>query len=195
MFLIFSLFLTISNLTTETYYEKGKAILKQLEYTNQLTKKDKDFLKKIVSEVKHQHVLLDKPLNPSLETSKCIISSNYSHDVDTPLYVFVSFSLSNEIWSQLSQELEKTGGTFVLRGLPDNSFEDFAAKIYSLRKQGVNANIQVDPRLFQKFKIENVPSFVTIHGEDYDKISGNISLKGALERLPNKTAKILKDLL
>ena len=83
----------------------------------------------------------------------------------------------------MSKELEKEGGVFVLRGLPNNSFSELAAKLLSLKKSGVNAAIQLNPIFFQTHQITNVPAFIVKAGDEFNKISGNISLKSALEKM------------
>jgi type-F conjugative transfer system pilin assembly protein TrbC len=43
--------------------------------------------------------------------------------------------------------------------------------------------LQIDPRLFTKYEISAVPSFVLACDEKYDKIAGNISIKFALQKI------------
>lgn len=102
---------------------------------------------------------------------------------ESPLRVFMSFSVPHNTWLNLSQELDKVGGVFVLRGLPDQSFQALAQRILKLKESGVNAPIQLDPAKFQDYAIRHVPSFVVAEEKSYDKIVGNVSLKFALERM------------
>lgn len=97
------------------------------------------------------------------------------------LLVCISFSVPKESWVSLSNEVEKTGGAFIVRGLPDNSFQQLAYRVKELKDAGVNVPIHIDPRCFKKYLISEVPSFVVVDGGRYDKVAGNISLKGALE--------------
>ena len=113
-------------------------------------------------------------------------------DPDTTLYVFVSFSMPEEAFLALSNEIVRVGGVMVLRGLPGNSFKNLAVKIYELKKQGLRATIQVDPRLFSKYSITTVPTFVTTKDGRYDKLSGNVSLAFALEKMGNENAQKLR---
>jgi conjugal transfer pilus assembly protein TrbC len=102
---------------------------------------------------------------------------------DPQVLVFMSFSIPDHAWISLSQELEKMGGAFVLRGLPNQSFQALACKILKLKEQGVNAPIQLDPKSFLKFEINQVPAIVVVEKQIFDKISGHVSLKFALEKM------------
>ena len=93
------------------------------------------------------------------------------------LLVFMSFSLPMESWKAYSAEMEKTGGTLVLRGIPDNSFAAFG----ELRKEGVKANIDIDPALFEEFGIESVPVLVVRDGVLFDRADGHFGVAPFLE--------------
>lgn len=106
---------------------------------------------------------------------------------ESKLMVFMSFSIPDNLWVALSKEVEKAGGIFVLRGLPNNSFQELAKKILRLKQLGVNAPIQINPKVFQQYEIQEVPCFVTISEQGlYDKISGNISLDFALNYIEKR---------
>ncbi len=97
------------------------------------------------------------------------------------LVVFMSFSLPMESWKAYSAEVEKTGGTLVLRGIPDNSFSAFAAKVQELRKEGVKADIDIDPVLFEEFGVESVPVLLVRDGDNIDRADGHFGLQPFLE--------------
>lgn len=107
------------------------------------------------------------------------------------LLIFVSFSMPDNIWLELSQEAKKYGAILVVRGLPKNSFVVFSKKLLSLRKKGMDADVDIDPEAFQKYKIKQVPSFVIEDSKNYDKVSGNISLGYFLERASSMGDSIL----
>ena len=117
-----------------------------------------------------------------LRGSKCVYGGGLFLS-DPKIFVAISFSVPDNVWISLSKELEKEGGVFVLRGLPNNSFSELAAKLLSLKKSGVNAAIQLNPIFFQTHQITNVPAFIVKAGDEFNKISGNISLKSALEKM------------
>lgn len=51
-----------------------------------------------------------------------------------------------------------------------------------MRKVGVNVPITIDPEIFEKYKIDCVPSVVLQDGEKYHRIAGNISLDGIMRK-------------
>lgn len=102
------------------------------------------------------------------------------------LMVFMSFSVPDHIWLSLAKEVEKLGGVFVLIGLPNNSFKEMVSKILKLKQQGLNANIQLNPKLFAQYDIQEVPTFIVTDDQKFDKISGTLSLDYALDLLAKK---------
>jgi conjugal transfer pilus assembly protein TrbC len=102
------------------------------------------------------------------------------------LRVFVSFSMPDAALLSFSKVLEKTGGTLVFRGIPENSFQVFAKKILELKKQGMGAQVAVDPEIFERLKIKDVPT-ISLNFQEYtDEISGHVSLRYALLRFSEK---------
>lgn len=128
---------------------------------------------------------LKNPLAEERTKSSCIgcMHENLILDEALPLYVFMSFYLEDILWLQFSKELEKTGGTFVIRGLPENSFKLLANRLFDLQQKGVNVPIQIHPKLFEECDVKRVPTIAFIEGSVYDKLEGNISLKYALETM------------
>ena len=104
-------------------------------------------------------------------------------EVTPAVYVFISFSLPLESWVSLSSELEKVGGVFVLQGIPDNSFSALSKNILLLNDLGIKVPIQINPLLFQEFDIHAVPTILVQEEEKHDKITGNISLFYALQKM------------
>lgn len=113
------------------------------------------------------------------------------------LLLFVSFSLPMESWKEYSPFLEKVGGSFILRGLPGNSFSVLSKKIIELRKEGIQAEILLDPESFEKYAITAIPTLVLDNGKQYDKISGNITPTVSLACFTNSghTKNLAKQLL
>jgi conjugal transfer pilus assembly protein TrbC len=133
---------------------------------------------------------LKQPSNYEIASSnfqeQCFKCSSEQLFQDPQVLVFMSFSIPDDTWIGLSPELEKVGGTFVLRGLPDQSFQALASRILKLKEQGVNVPIQLDPKSFLKFEITQVPSMVVVEEQNFDKVSGLISLKFALEKMAER---------
>lgn len=101
---------------------------------------------------------------------------------ESPLKVFVSFSMPDQSLLDFSKSLEKIGGSLVFQGLPKNSFTEFSKKILELKKQGMKAQVSIDPKAFEESKITKVPTIYLEHEGKSDNIRGNISLAYALRR-------------
>jgi conjugal transfer pilus assembly protein TrbC len=108
------------------------------------------------------------------------------HETGKNLQVFMSFSAPIETWIDLSSQLEKTEGYFVVKGVPDRSFEKFAEKVLELKLAGAEAPIDIDPEAFEKYKIDAIPAFVLEDGKSWDKIEGNLRLDAALSEIAEK---------
>lgn len=101
------------------------------------------------------------------------------------LLVFASFSMPDESLKALSRDAQKSGCRLIMRGLYENSFQKTQKKASALGIQ-----YEIDPNLFEEFKVEVVPTFIHAHVEkgtlvskEYDRLSGNISLYYALKEL------------
>ena len=122
---------------------------------------------------------------PSAPKSQCIKNVVTTRE-QASLMVFMSLSVPEQIWLDLSKEINKAGGVFVLRGLPNNSFKNLATVLLKLKERGMEAPIQLHPQLFEEYSIDQVPTFVVRDGKKFDKISGAISLSSALEKINEK---------
>lgn len=120
-------------------------------------------------------------LSPLDQTAPCRgCSKTAVRDDKRNLLVFMSSSVPLETWKDFSREMEKTGGVFVLKGISGGSFEAFALKVMELRQAGVQAPIDIDPDLFEEFKVVEVPTFI-LRGKKSDRASGNLRLGASLE--------------
>jgi type-F conjugative transfer system pilin assembly protein TrbC len=152
----------------------------------------------------HLKILQEKYSNniDTLSEKKCLsCTRDFTHVSEnlSPVLVFASFSMPDGLWVSLSQEVEKIGGTFILQGIPDNSFKELANKIYQLRQKGVKADIQLHPKLFDQYGIKRVPTFVVVDDQKWDKLSGSVSLEYVLKEITKNgeckiAAQILKKL-
>ncbi len=110
-------------------------------------------------------------------------SKTTSVDASTHIVVFVSFSMPEESLKALFKEAEKNPHVrLVLRGLVDDSMEKTAQKIQTL--EGV---VDVDPELFERYQIEQVPTFMWVKkGQPLGKLMGNITLSYTQEIFDEK---------
>jgi len=125
------------------------------------------------------------------EFSRILSKSAHSTSRATPeegegLFVFLSFSVPDRVWIETSKFMEKTGGTILIRGLPQNSFVQLSKKIQQMGRRGVQAPIQIHPKMFQKHNVEEVPVFLITEGEKQDRLAGNVSLGFALDTMAGK---------
>ena len=113
------------------------------------------------------------------------------------VYVAVSLSMDPGQLRQLVVDADKAGAQVVMRGFVDNSIPK-TARALRAALQGIDrGGVNIDPRVFEAFSISHVPVFVsaaspvqscgnlvcTVDTPLHDRISGNISLKAALEAL------------
>ncbi len=125
----------------------------------------------------------------------CVASSD--EDLEYPFLVFVSFSMPEASLVSLAQELQHYGGAFVVRGLPDNSFQEFLKRINYLKTLGVDAPFLIDPDSFEKYDVGSVPTIILQEEESFDKVMGNVPLSYALEIFEEKgeTKRLAKQIL
>lgn len=107
------------------------------------------------------------------DASDLFFSESHS---DRQLLVFTSLSLPLESWKETSYYLERIKGAFVIRGIPNNSFQDLQKKILELRKEGVLAEILLDPVAFEEYSVASTPTFLLRQNKLYDKVSGNVTV-------------------
>lgn len=124
-------------------------------------------------------------------TQEILSKSKPCGPVSTPnddfnFYILMTFELPDSLWLEYSLDLERIKGAFVVRGLPQDSFVEFAKKVRDLRKIGVHAPIQINPMLFDQYEVFNAPTIILEEGKLYDKISGPVSVHYALEKFSNE---------
>ena len=117
---------------------------------------------------------------PWLDDLKAIELPNLN--VQQELYVFVSLSIPKTRLIEILKEANNYNGVVVLRGLKNNSYKETAIFLQAIIKKSSNGVI-IDPTLFEKYNITQVPVFVLNdpNNNNYDQITGNISLKHALQ--------------
>jgi type-F conjugative transfer system pilin assembly protein TrbC len=103
-------------------------------------------------------------------------SFNPTPDNEAALQVCMSFSLPTQVWKDLNEDLLRHHGVFVVKGLPNNSFQAFAEKVLELRKHGITAPIRIDPKLFEQLKVNQVPQFVVKQQDETHTVSGTLTI-------------------
>lgn len=113
------------------------------------------------------------------------------------LYIFVSSSMPKTLLKGYINEAKKYGGVLVFKGLPNGSFKELIRLIGELTEEKNNQqeelpSMQIDDEAFDRFNVTLVPSIVLVEEGVYvpnktpriiyDKISGNVPIKYALEQ-------------
>ena len=118
---------------------------------------------------------------------------------ESELYVFVSTSMPKPLLKTYAQEAKKYGGVLVFKGLPNGSFKELAVLVGELNTGSIDAasdtslpGMQIDDEAFDRFEVSAVPTIILSISSQYqphqttevvyDKITGNVGIKYALEQ-------------
>ncbi|HHF7365619.1 TPA: type-F conjugative transfer system pilin assembly protein TrbC [Legionella bozemanae] len=97
--------------------------------------------------------------------------------------VFVSFSMPNTLLEETLKESSRLHIPTYLNGLYHNSMRDTALKVMELSQHIPNLNLAIDPTLFERFGIQQVPALVVDEGKTFDVIYGHLTLQEGLSRI------------
>lgn len=133
------------------------------------------------------------------------------------LYVFVSYSMPEDMIRAYAREALWSGATLIIKGFEQGeTFKDFMRDkgLKLINNQGLTASLQIDPKLFESFAVDYVPTIVLskedytsfcepsgvkLHAsnvtekckerpsDSYVKISGSVTLDYALEQFEQTT--------
>ncbi|CDZ79408.1 conjugal transfer pilus assembly protein TrbC [Legionella massiliensis] len=101
----------------------------------------------------------------------------------TQVSVFISFSMPQLLLEETLKESSERRIPVYLRGLYKDSMKETAAKVMALSKKIPMLNLQIDPTLFERFGIEQVPALVLDNGKAFDVIYGHLTIKEGLARM------------
>lgn len=103
---------------------------------------------------------------------------------DAQILVFVSFSMPKEALKSLLIQSEQYNAAIIIQGLVENSLPNTLNKITKLIKEtNGKGGLQIDPNLFEEYKITSVPAIVLGDSDDFDVVYGLANIKDALEIL------------
>ncbi len=105
-----------------------------------------------------------------------------SKKASRPILIFVSLSMPEASLKSLYQEAESLGAVLVLRGLQDHSFKKTAS---TLKRLGIA--VQIDPTLFTRHEVRQVPTFIGLYSEGVHRLSGNVSLSYVIEQFEGRS--------
>jgi len=139
------------------------------------------------------------------------LANPMDHKQGPQLYVFVSFSMPDITLKRLLTQVERIDGSLILRGLVDDSMAKTKNKITELMEADANGHTHfkngfaIDPTLFQRFDINQVPSFVLTSqpaarcnnegcpSSDYVRLSGDSTLEYVLETMVRESPESMRD--
>ncbi len=139
-------------------------------------------------------VLSNEPYSTLTGEKAKALTANRSVIPGSELFVFISFSMSEQSLKAWAQQLTKTGGTLVLRGLIENSLKKTLAQVQQVfGADAINA-IHIDPVAFKTFGISAVPAVVIsqaiqnassepIKKPVFDVVYGDVGLSYALKKI------------
>jgi conjugal transfer pilus assembly protein TrbC len=123
------------------------------------------------------------------------------------LIVFISLSMPEATLARLVDQAARARAQLLLRGLSDGSLPRTAARIQQLIGTRAVA-VQIDPRAFDRYAIQRVPSFVLARAggqdaacsgeqcsraDDHVMVAGDVSLDYALAHFQRTTPAFAKD--
>ncbi|WP_419421580.1 type-F conjugative transfer system pilin assembly protein TrbC (plasmid) [Legionella sp. D16C41] len=104
----------------------------------------------------------------------------------TTLSLLVSFSMPTNLLEETLKESSRLGIPVYLNGLYHDSMRDTALKIMALSEQVPNLNLQIDPTLFERFGITEVPALIADNGATFDVIYGHLPIREGLARMAGR---------
>jgi conjugal transfer pilus assembly protein TrbC len=100
--------------------------------------------------------------------------------------VFVSFSMPDNLLEETLKESAQLNIPAYLNGLYRDSMRETALKVMALSEHIPNLNFNIDPSLFERFGIEQVPALVIDNGRAFDVIYGHLPIKEGLSRMAGR---------
>lgn len=163
-----------------TSYAEEQAFSSEIEkFTNASSRLTRD-----------QKEILDKINDKGLEHIKEATSFGSSDKLQR--YVFISLGMPEQGLISIISQAKQYGFIPILRGFKEGSYKKTVLALEEIIKK-TEYGIVIDPELFKEFDIEVVPTFVIVkhnncarsicQSKKFNKLSGNVSVKFALETL------------
>ena len=121
------------------------------------------------------------------------LSDEKLNTTSVPIFIFVSFSMPKESIKGWIAQAQTIGAAVYIRGLINNSFKDTTKTVFELVKDQ-SGGLLIDPTLFKKYSITQVPAVVvqdnnhSSSGQNNSNstvIYGDVTLDCALEKISN----------
>lgn len=199
LFLIKLLGLAILNLSHLNAFANDETT--QLNFLR-TTQKDMDWANDISKQFKSvsKKAIIDKFLSLKNMQGRTAELELYTNQKNR-LLVFVSGSMPKSLLKAYNMEASKLGASLVLKGLPNGSFKDLAKLVTDISESPAEnfGHIQIDDVAFEKFNIKSVPAIVLVKNygenflssskdekEEFDKVTGAVTIKAALEKFADQ---------
>lgn len=111
-----------------------------------------------------------------------IMTSSFAVQVS----VFVSFSMPDTLLKETLKESAQLNIPAYLNGLYRDSMSETALKVMALSKRIPNLNLNIDPTLFERFGIHQVPALVVDDGKAFDVIYGHLTIQEGFTRMAGR---------
>lgn len=105
-------------------------------------------------------------------------------DAKQPL-IFVSASMPAASLKKLAYQATKHNALLVIRGMVKGSMVETAKLV-----DEIDHPLDIDPKLFERFEIMQVPVFIIPHQSSWHKVSGNVELNFAMETVTKQTSSL-----
>jgi type-F conjugative transfer system pilin assembly protein TrbC len=140
---------------------------------------------------KNELLELQQKLQPLVQGEKCSVLSTCTRQTakkknnkispllkDGAPLVFVSSSMPKESLKALATQAKLYDAKLVIRGMVAGSIQK-TAKL----SDEIGYPLDIDPKLFETYKITQVPVFLVFHENKWHRLKGNVELSFALETL------------
>lgn len=129
------------------------------------------------------------------------------HPAGPQLLVFISLAMPEGSLRRLAADAPRVGAVLVLRGLEGGSMIKTAARIRQLGGAG-KVSIQIDPKVFLRFGIEQVPTMILARDvaatspcqergcaapEGYVAVAGDVTLAHALDHVARSAPRFARE--
>lgn len=143
--------------------------------------------------------------NQILELSNSSVSNRENTNLEAQLWVFVSNSMPEQSLKQWSTQVEKAGGTLLLRGFIEDSPLKTVERVKVLFGEGEASGFSIDPERFEEMSIYQVPAVVVVSAEEnicqkedcpkpsFGVVYGDVSLQESLSVLARQNPGIVAE--
>lgn len=141
----------------------------------------------------YKQSLLDiqKQVQPLVDNQKCAVvgkcrgaKKEENKEKSPPLFrdqkpiIFVSSATPMASLKALAKEANEKSAKLVVRGMVKGSLQETARWVDT-----IGYPVDIDPKLFETYHIQQVPTFLVFHEGAWHQVKGNVTLTFALEKV------------